>query len=71
MGRRPRRDLDRQRFGRGAQRCLANGLGLEEIPGIGGLDVELDADRLRTLAERFRDREQRAMMAIKRAIFLF
>ena len=48
-------DLHVHAFGRGAQCGLADGLGLEEIPGVGRLDVEADALGLRAFAERFRE----------------
>src|SRR3984893_8519256 len=44
--------------GRGAQRGLSHGLGLEKVPGIRCLDIELDSGRLRAFAERLRQREK-------------
>ena len=42
----------------GAKRGLADGFGLEKIPGIGRLDIEGDAFRLSALAEHFGERKQ-------------
>jgi hypothetical protein len=51
--------FERQGLSGGTKRRLADGLGLEEIPGVGCLDVERDAFRLRTLPEHFGEREEK------------
>src|SRR6516225_11147592 len=50
--------FERQGLSGGTKRRLADGLGLEEIPGVGCLDVERNSFRLRAFAEHLGERQK-------------
>src|SRR6202035_2724307 len=51
-------ELDRLELASGPQHRLADGLGLEEIPQVGGFDVLAQRRRLRALAQRLGKRQE-------------